>query len=430
MPGRRRSTFRIAEAMFLDEYTDHELTKRAELARMKQLAAALLALACLIYVASSLFEAQYVWAGFIAAAAEAAMVGAVAALFRHPLGIPIPHTAIIPRRKDVIADQFGAFVQQNFLSEEVISDKVKSMDLSRSVAAWLVRSDNARNVAEQVTTGLAGMVRVMNDKDIQKLIESRVEARIRDTSFAPIIGELLTFITSGRRQQELFDGAVALGLRLLDDSDNDIRSTVSAETPWWFPSAIDRAIYEKIVRSVSRMLYEMQVDIYHPLRVRMVSAMNSFMDDLKHSDDIASKEAAIKEDLLQEPAIRDFTSSLWNDIKAELVAQSEHPDGDLKGAIEDSVRRFSNTILEDEKLAEKIDTWAEESARYLIRTFGHEVADLIANTIEKWNPEATSERIEIQIGRDLQFIRINGTVVGGLVGLVIHSITYMVPVLN
>ena len=417
--------------MFLESYTDLELTKQEELAKMKRLASSLLLFATLVYILASLFVDQYVWVEFVAATAEAAMIGAIAdwfavtALFRHPFGIKIPHTAIIPNRKDVIAEQFGAFVQQNFLSEDVISSKIRSMNLSRRVAGWIVEKENARAVADQITAGLAAAVQVMNDKDIQIMIEKKVEDRIRNTSFSPIIGELLSFITSGRRQQELVDGAVGMGLYFLEDSDRDIKEKVEQETPWWFPGSVDRAIYERIVRSVSKMLYEMQVDVFHPIRRRIIQTMNEFMDDLKHSPDILEKEIAIKEDILKQPAVRDFTTSLWTDIRQSLLDQSENPDAELKQAIEDSVVTFGKSILEDDVLADKIDGWAQDSGRYLIRTYGHEVADLIADTIESWDPQATSERIEIQIGKDLQFIRINGTVIGGLAGLLIHTITYI-----
>jgi len=418
--------------MFLESYTDLELSKQVELAKMKRLASSLLLFAALIYILASLYIDQYTWVGFVAATAEAAMIGAIAdwfavtALFRHPFGLKIPHTAIIPNRKNAIAEQFGAFVQHNFLSEEVISSKIRSMNLSRRVAGWIIEEENARAVADQITAGLAGAVRVMNDKDIQVMIEKKVEARIRDTSFAPIIGELLSFITSGRRQQELVDSAVGMGLYFLEDSDRDIKEKIEEETPWWFPGSVDKAIYQRIVRSVSKMLYEMQVDVFHPIRRRIIQTMNEFMDDLKHSEDIRDKETAIKEDLLQQPAVRDFTTSLWTDIRQSLLDQSENPDAELKQAIEDSVIGFGQSILEDDLLADKIDGWAEESGRYLIRTYGHEVADLISDTIEDWDPQATSERIELQIGKDLQFIRINGTVIGGLAGLLIHTITYLI----
>lgn len=418
--------------MTTSTFLDHDPERIAELNRMKQLATGLLLLVGIIYTGSAYLEHQFYWMSYVNAASEAALVGAIAdwfavtALFRHPLGLKIPHTAIIPNRKNDIADQFGEFVQANFLSDEVITKKVRSMNLSRRVAAWLVDEGNAKAVSEQVTAGLAGVVKVINDDDIQSMIESRVEDKIRTTSFAPIIGELLAFVTSGKRQQDLFDGAVNMGLYLLEDSDRDIRDTVEQETPWWFPASVDKAIYRRITRSVSKMLYEMQVDIYHPLRVRLVNMINEFMDDLKHSEDILEKEVSLKEELLQAPAVVDFTGSLWRDIKEVLIKQSESPDAELKKAIEDSVVRFGESILEDDSLAEKIDGWAEDSARYMINTYGHEIASLISDTIESWDAEATSLRIEEQIGKDLQFIRINGTVVGGLVGLTLHSVRELI----
>lgn len=418
--------------MHLKDLTVSEQEKAVELAKMKRLATGLLCLMTIIYVVSHIFHDHYTWIQFIEATAEAAMIGALAdwfavtALFRHPLNIKIPHTAIIPNRKDAIAEQFGDFVQENFLSEELISKKVQSMNLSHKVAAWLSQSKNADAVAEQITAGLAGVVKVMNDKEIQTLIEKKVADKIRTTSFAPLIGDLLSFVSSGRRQQEMFNAFTNIGLNLLEVGDKDLKETIETQTPWWFPGSLDNAIYNKIIRSVSKSLYEMQVDIYHPMRVRMIKMSNEFMEELKHSDDIKQKEIAIKEDLLQEPAIRDFTHSLWKDIKQALLEQSQNPDAELKKAIHDAVIHFADSILEDENLAEKIDGWADDSARYLIRNFGHEVADLISQTIGDWDPNAASERIELQIGKDLQFIRINGTIVGGLVGLIIYSVTYVI----
>lgn len=414
------------------EYTSvGEQQKALELANMKRTATGLLLLMTVIFIGTRIFHGEFIWLGFVEATAEAAMIGALAdwfavtALFRHPLGIKIPHTAIIPNRKDNIAEQFGEFVQMNFLSEAVISEKVRSMNLSRRVAAWVVRPENASAIADQVTAGLSGVVKVMNDEDIQSLIESKLEAKIRQTSFAPMIGDLLTFVTSGRRQQDLFDAFVKIGLNLLETSDDDIREKVQQETPWWFPGSLDKAVYGKIVRGVSKTLYDMQVDIYHPMRVRMMQMSNEFMEQLRHSADIKEKEITLKEDILNEPAVRDFTHSLWADIKAALLEQSENPDAELKHAIEEAVIKFGHSILSEAALANKIDGWADDTARYLIRTYGHEVAGLIASTIEGWDPEATSERIELQIGKDLQFIRINGTIVGGIAGLVIYTLSQL-----
>ena len=169
----------------------------------------------------------------------------------------------------------------------------------------------------------------------------------------------------------------------------------------------------------------MQVDIFHPMRIRLMKMSTDFMTDLKHSEEIKEKEIALKEDFLNAPALDEFTHSLWADIQTALLNQSQNPDAELKQAIADAVRGFGESILKDEVLAAKIDGWADDSARYLIRTYGHEVANLVSQTIEGWDPQAASERIELQIGKDLQFIRINGTVVGGLAGLSIYSLSQL-----
>jgi uncharacterized membrane-anchored protein YjiN (DUF445 family) len=418
--------------MFDADQKDQGRTREQDLAGMKRLASGLFLLVTLVYIGSRLLQAALPdWGtplGYVSATAEAAMVGALAdwfavtALFRHPLGIKIPHTAIIPNRQGQIAEQFGAFVQQNFLSEAVLGEKIRGMQLSQHVANWITTPKNAAAIADQLTVGLAGAVRVMNDTDIQQMIEAKVAAKIRETSFAPLIGELLTFLTSGRRQQEVIDAGVRIALSLLEDSDTQLREKVGAETPWWFPGSLDKAVYNKLVRSFSKTLYEMQVDIFHPMRVRLVNMSNQFMQDLKFSEEIRAKEVTLKEDLLNQPAVRDFTGSLWADIKQALLHQSEHPDAELKRTLQASVIKFGESIQQDPLLAAKIDNWADEGARYLIRTYGHEVAGLIRHTINSWDPAATAERIELQIGRDLQFIRINGTVVGGLAGLGIHAL--------
>jgi uncharacterized membrane-anchored protein YjiN (DUF445 family) len=379
---------------------DSGRSRHQDLVRMKRLATGLLLAVTVIFISARLGHGIAPWVGYIEATAEAAMIGALAdwfavtALFRHPLGLKIPHTAIIPQRKNQIAEQFGRFVQENFLSEQVISTKIRAMNLSRHVALWLVTPRHADAVAEQLTNGLAGAVRVMNDASVQSMIEQRLVDKIRDTHFAPLIGDLLTFLTSGRRQQEAIDAAVNIALKLLEESG-----------------------------SLTATLYEMQMDVLHPMRIRLINMTDEFLKELKHSTEIRSKEAAIKEDLLNQPALRDFTQSLWYDIKAALLRQSEQPNAELKRTIQQSVMKFGEAILEDPALAHKIDGWAEASAGYLIRTYGHEAADLISGTIDGWDPEATAERIELQIGRDLQFIRINGTLVGGLAGLVIHCLS-------
>ena len=414
--------------------------READLARMKRFATGMLLAVASAFVATRVVLTLYAdatwltYVGYLEAMCEAAMIGALAdwfavtALFRHPMGIPIPHTAIIPARKDSIASQFGSFVQDNFLANDLISERVHHMHLARRAAAWMQQEDNAADVSQQLVDGLAGAVEIINDEDIQRMLERSVRDRVMRTSFSPVLSEFLGFVTSGRRQQMLFDAGVRAGLYLLDDSEEGIRETVKQETPWWFPATLDSAIYRRIVMGVSKTLYAMQNDIYHPLRVRLVGILDDFITDLKTSDDFHAQEEQLKIAMLDQPALREFVVTLWADIREAILARGEADHSTLKEMLTRSIMKLGEAIDNDPELAAKLDGWCEDSARYVINNYGHEFASLIETTIRKWDTEATSRRIELQIGLDLQFIRINGTVVGGLVGLAIHGILHLIEI--
>jgi uncharacterized membrane-anchored protein YjiN (DUF445 family) len=293
------------------------------------------------------------------------------------------------------------------------------------VTRWLSQPGNSRLIANQVTVGLAGIVQVVKDEDIQEIIERSLQAQIRSRQIAPLLGNLLSLVTSGRRKQELLRGTVQLGIYLLEENKDTVQEKITQETPWWFPEPVDRAIYKKIVTATEKTLHEIDADPDHPLRDRFDSLVNRFLDDLKHSPEMLAREKAIKEELLQDPLVRDFTSSLWVDIKTALLQYRSNPDAEFHKALERGIIQFGETLLTDEVYPEKINRWVEEGAFYLIKEYGYEVESLISNTIKKWDGQATSEKIELQIGKDLQFIRINGTIVGGLAGLVIHTFSFL-----
>lgn len=413
------------------EFTSSDLqpVKEAELRRMKQLASALFWVATIIFVLGALYEEQYFWLGFVRATAEAAMVGAIAdwfavtALFRHPLNLKIPHTAIIPTRKDSIGRSFGHFVKTNFLSAEVISAKLKTMSLTRQVFDWISRPENSRTLADYVATGLAAVVQVMKDEDVQSLIEHNIAVRIRSTQVAPLLGKGLLLTLSGNRQHELLNGTLNLASHLLRENKAGIIDKISKETPWWLPQTVDRAIYERLVEATDKMLQEVSADSNHPLHQKFSEVIAQFIEDLQHSPDVAAREEIWKEELLQQPVVREFASSLWADLKTFLLEYDANPDSDIRLPIQRGLVRFSQAILEDEHMLEKIDHWLEAGAVHLIREYGYEVEQLISQTISNWDAEETSRKIELHVGKDLQFIRINGTLVGGLVGLMIHIIS-------
>jgi uncharacterized membrane-anchored protein YjiN (DUF445 family) len=408
-------------------HSDH--VKQSELNRMKIIATALLGLAAIVFVVASVYEKQYAWVGFIRAAAEASMVGAIAdwfavtALFRHPLGLKIPHTAIIPRRKDSLAFNFGQFMQNNFLTEQVVTDWLHSQDVTKSTANWLSQPRNSQAVADFLAAAIRGVLEVVNDEAVQTIIENSLVTQIRAAQISPLLGNTLGMLLSGQRQQELFDGLVYAGANVLDENKDAIREKISAETPWWLPDAVDNQIYVKIITTLDDTLQEIKNDPAHPMQQQFSDMVAQFVEDLKTSPEFIERGERLKEEFLEDPGIQDFSSSLWQDIKTALLEYSHNPDSNLRAPMQQAIQELGQMLQQDQAMSAKIDQWVTDSARYLVRAYGHEIGNMITQTIIDWDAEATAQKIELQVGKDLQYIRINGTIVGGLVGLLIHTIT-------
>jgi len=398
---------------------------------MKWIATALLLFATAVFVVASLFERQHFWVGFVRAAAEAAMVGAIAdwfavtALFRHPLGLKIPHTAIIPRKKDSFGRQFGLFVQNNFLSGPVISARLRLMNVAQSVAQWMSRPENNRAVANFAAMILRGLVQVVKDEEVQVLIEHSIVTQARSVQITPFLGKLLSLLASGNRQKDLLTGGVKLFVHLLEENREAIQNYISHETPWWLPKTIDKKIYQRFVGSIEETLREVDADPDHPFHEKFDEILRNIIEDLKNSSELIEQGETWKEEFLESPAVQEFSLSLWQDIKTWLLDHSSEQNSQLRETIRQSVQKFAQAIEDDDVLLEKINRWLEGSVQYLINAYGHEVGYLIATTVSEWDAEATSQKIELQVGKDLQFIRINGTLVGGLVGLVIHTVSML-----
>jgi uncharacterized membrane-anchored protein YjiN (DUF445 family) len=406
--------------------------KRRDLRAMKARATGLLVLAAVVFVAARLLEDDHSWAGYVRATAEAAMVGgladwfAVTALFRHPLGIPVPHTAIIPRRKDQLGASLGAFVEQNFLSDDVILEKLRASSIAQRAARWAREPDHAATVSRHIGATLHGSLDVLRDDDVQDVVERAVLERVRTLRLAPLAGRTLDIMTANGRHQELLDAAMRGLSRFLDENRQTFRDKFSHESPWWVPSPVDDRIFEKLYNGIHALLADVGADPEHDLRSYLDSRLVRLADELRHSPDLLARGEEIKEELLAHPAVRRWTGALWADLKKSLQAQSTDPDSELRQRLEVTVQAVANAILEDPALAAKVDRWIESAVRYVVDAYRHEIADIITTTVAKWDPDEAAERIELQVGRDLQFIRINGTLVGGLAGLAIHTVSTLV----
>ncbi len=416
-----------AKSIALQPIKDEEL-KREQLDKMKFRATGMLVVATGIYLAARLLESRWPWLGYVRATAEASMVGgladwfAVTALFRYPMGIRIPHTAIIPNRKERIGRSLGNFVQNNFLSPAVISARLQDAHIAGKLADWLSQPEHGEVVGKHAAAAVTGVVQVLKDEEVQELIESSVMQRARATQVAPVVGRVLSLMTHGDRHQELLDSALKLVDRLIEENREGLRQRIRDELPWWVPTPIDEKIYQKIINGVEKTLEEVATNHEHPLRLRYNEAMLEFIEKLRTSPEMIERGEHLKEELLEHPVVRGYSASLWGDLKASVLRHAADPGSEFRQRIGHTVTRFAESMRGDPELLAKVDGWVEGAVLYFVEQYRGEVAELISSTVAAWDPEDTTRKIELQIGKDLQFIRINGTLVGGLVGLLLYAL--------
>ena len=406
-----------------------ETIKRQQLDRMKRNATGLLVGAVVLFFVTRALESTYPWLGIVRAMAEAGMIGgladwfAVTALFRRPLGLPIPHTAIIPNKKDNVGRSLGGFVQRNFLSREVIASQQQTRRIAEALARWISEPENRRRIAHHAAQGLAAAATMLRDEDVQGMIDRSVATRVRKTQVAPLLGKLLALVTAGDRHQELLDEAIKLLARGVAQNRGYIREKIGEESPWWVPPVVDDKIHQKVVDGIERTLEEVRDDPAHPLRARFDDVLRDFIVKLDSSPEVIAKAESLKEEVLSADVMQRFSASLWADAKASVVRFAEDPEGTAPGTIERGLTAIGQAALADPALLEKVDRWVTDVALYLIERYQDEAGHLITQTVAAWDPEATSRRIELAIGRDLQYIRINGTIVGGLAGALIYLVS-------
>jgi uncharacterized membrane-anchored protein YjiN (DUF445 family) len=404
--------------------------RQRSLDRMKRRATGLLVVMGMVFVVARMFEAQHPWLGYIRATAEASMVGGIAdwfaitALFRHPLNIPIPHTAIIPSRKDRIGRSLGNFVQNNFLSPEVLAAKLRAAQISRRAAEWLSQPENSRKAAQNVASMLRSAGTVIRDEDVHALLDRTVVEPLRKVPIAPVLAKGLALLTVDDRHQQLLDRVIQGLLRLVAENEALIREKIGEESPWWVPRLVDDRIHQKVLGGIERTLYEVGDDPDHQLRRQFDDLLAEWIAQLQSSPEVIARAEAIKQQVLDPETSGRLAASLWEELKEILGRQQSLTEDGTPGAVARGLAALGAAALHDEGLLEKIDGWVIGAVLRVVEQHRHEVGQLIAQTVSSWDPEETSRRIELLVGRDLQFIRINGTLVGGLVGLLIYTATH------
>jgi uncharacterized membrane-anchored protein YjiN (DUF445 family) len=412
----------------IPQVTDAE-TKQVQLARMKRRATGLLVLMGAVFLATWLVEGTHPWLGYVRATAEAGLVGGVAdwfaitALFRHPLNLPIPHTAIIPQRKDRIGRSLGNFVQNNFLSPDVLGAKLRAAGLSRRAAEWLREPEHARTVVRQAAGALRSASAVVRDDDVHALLERSVIEPLKRRPIAPVLADGLALLTVNDRHQQLLDRLIQGLARLVAQNDDLIRQRIREESPWWVPGFVDDRLHDRVVEGIGRTLFEVSADPAHPLRRQLDELLVTWIEQLRESPEAIARAEQIKQQVLDHPTSEQLTESLWREVKKVLDRQVDAAEHGAPGGLERGLTALAQAAMEDEALLAKLDDWMIGAVLRTVEQHRHEVGQLIAHTVSAWDPAETSRRIELQVGRDLQFVRINGTLVGGLVGLVLYSLT-------
>ena len=406
--------------------TDAE--RLAALRRMKLVAAGLLGVAAVVFAVSFALQETVPWLAYVRAAAEGAMVGAIAdwfavtALFRHPLGLRIPHTAIIPTRKDEIGATLGAFVENEFLSDDVVLRKLRSVGISRRLGGWLATPEHADRLTAEASVAARGILTLLGDDDVEDVIEKLARRHLFEPEWGPAIGRVGARLLAAEQQRAAIDVVLEKAEGWLEAHPEAFGSMVSDRLPRWLPGFVDRIIDDRAYREVLVFVRAVQDDPRHPLRDAIDHWLAELADDLQHDPAMIARVEQLKDDLLDSPRVREFAGEVWASVKETLEAALADPDSELRAGFRSAVVEVGTRLARDDELAAKVDEWVTDAAAYVVRNYRHEIAGVITETVERWDPRETTEKLELQVGRDLQFIRINGTVVGALAGLVIYTV--------
>lgn len=416
----------------LGAVTPADFERLRALRRMQGIAIGLLILMAALFVIAFALQDRYPWLAFVRAAAEGGMVGALAdwfavtALFRHPLGLRIPHTDLISEKKDEIGDGLGSFIEENFLSDEVVHDKLSRISGASAAGAWLSDPDHARRVGELIAEAGLGALTVLDDRDVQDLIESLVRRHVIDPAWGPLLGRATDGFVSGGHHEALVDLAASRLHDWLVAHPAAFDRVVSSRLPPWVPSVVDRFVDTRLHAEAVRFAERVAVERDHPFRLAVGRFLLDLSQDLQHQEALQEQVEQFKHEVFDSPRIRSLAESTWQAARAALVEMLQDPESELRTRVDLAVQDFGRRLREDSTLQFKIDVWVMRLVEFLVRTYRHDLASVVTDTVRRWDAQEASEKIELQVGKDLQFIRINGTVVGALAGLAIFAVATFV----
>jgi len=403
--------------------------KAARLRRMKRLPLFLLFLMLVLFLITR--QRPEPWAGWVLAFAEAGMIGALAdwfavvALFRHPLGLPIPHTAIIPRRKNEIGASLARFVADNFLHPDAVQNKLESVNLAEKMAHWLQTNAGRERVVDSAVSLLSWMTGAWREQSVRRFVKRLSRDQIERLDLAPLLGRAMDWLLQDGRHQQVLTQALRYAVILLHDNRETIRGNVQRESPWWLPGFVDDRIVQQMLDRIETLLLQMSLDPDHPVRSDFDEVLQRWSSELRQSAELRRAAEAFKQAALENEALQEYLYELWMSLVAGIDADLQSPESTIRNELAKFVGDVATGLREDTEMQALVNRWLVDSAVAIVEDNRHAMASLISDTVDSWDADETSQRVELAIGHDLQYIRINGTLVGGLVGLLIHALTLL-----
>jgi uncharacterized membrane-anchored protein YjiN (DUF445 family) len=368
------------------------------------------------------------WLSWIQATAVGSMAGgladwfAVTALFRRPLGLPIPHTAIVVERKDRFAETLGSFVQESFLSPDAVSERIRAAHAIPRTAAWLANPKNADQVAARIASVMRGAAELLRDEDVNEVLDSLVRQRLDEIALAPLAGRALEELTREQRHEPLLDAALESLSLYLRRHGAELHDRLGVYSPWWLPDRFGNRMVGRLLLRTQMVVDEMARNRDHPLRHQVDAGLVKLAQDLQTSQEMRVRGERLKAELLSQPQVRGFAAAVWRDVKEQIAEQTDDPNSELRARISALVAQTGERLRYDPSLQRAAERGLDSAAKLVLTSYETDLVALVSGTISRWDAVETSRRLELLLGPDLQYIRINGTIVGALAGLALHGL--------
>ena len=399
-------------------------------ASMKLAATGLLVVMAVVFIAARLFEPTYPWLAWVKAFAEAGMVGgladwfAVTALFRHPLGLPIPHTAIIPRNKERIGEALANFLKENFLIAPVVARRMRHIDLAGVAGRFLQAPQGEETRIRQGASRLiADLFESLDDERLGGLVKGAISGRLRKAEVAPLLGHALASAINEDRHVPMLEAMIRWTSRALDANESLIRDMVKKRTNWVLKLAgVDARLSDSIIDGLKKLTVDMHTDPAHPVRVRIEQALADLANDLQTNPETQGRVEELKQQLLDNRSVGLWLDTLWQKGREAMIRAARNPDAAMAGKLGEVLKSMGQSLEKDVRIRTAINQFARRAVAGMAASYGSSIVKLVSETVRGWDARTITARLESAVGRDLQYIRINGTLVGGLVGLALHAI--------